>query len=295
MKTTINSTARLTVGAALMGALLCLLSASTIHSGRAPASPLRSHDSLMSRCSDCSRFLPQLLQTSAARADDVSFDGETDHALCNEMGGEFEESCHTVADAFGLHNVDDLLSASPDLLCASMEHCEDQAVQMGYFDEDEDALLEDDQTGTDSDGNGASSLVSGLIEGALGTADKTAAKASTAAKAGDKSKAATMAELTAELTGSASDAAAQQAGAATEATVGAGSIGGLMKQRQMMQMKMQQQQMMQMQMMRMRMMSIMSSNREMKSRMRHMRRHVPGNCDCCQACPPPAAFGRRVA
>ena len=61
----------------------------------------------------------------------------------------------------------------------------------------------------------------------------------------------------------------------------------MVQQRQMMQMQMKMQQQMQMQVMRMRMMSIMASNREMKGEINHIRRHMPGNCDCCQSCPPP--------
>ena len=59
---------------------------------------------------------------------------------------------------------------------------------------------------------------------------------------------------------------------------------GMLQNSAMMGVQQKQQEQMQLQLMRMKMKGIMQANREIKSRMRHMRRHVPGNCDCCQAC-----------
>ncbi len=44
--------------------------------------------------------------------------------------------------------------------------------------------------------------------------------------------------------------------------------------------------MMQLQLIKMKMLAVMDNNREIKARMRHLKRHTPGNCDCCQACRP---------
>ena len=60
----------------------------------------------------------------------------------------------------------------------------------------------------------------------------------------------------------------------------------IMMQKQQLQQQQSTQTLMQLQLIRMKMLATMDSNREIKSRMRHMRRHIPGGCDCCQACKP---------
>jgi hypothetical protein len=58
----------------------------------------------------------------------------------------------------------------------------------------------------------------------------------------------------------------------------------IMLQKQMLQQQQSTSTMMQLQLIRMKMLATMDANREIKARMRHMRRHAPGGCDCCQAC-----------
>jgi hypothetical protein len=92
-------------------------------------------------------------------------------------------------------------------------------------------------------------------------------------------------------------APAPHPGAAAEAAVGEimGSGMTMMQERQMMETQMQQQQMAQIQMLRMRMMSIMNSNRQLKKQEKNIQRHMPGGCDCCQACPPPPAVSNQAS
>jgi hypothetical protein len=62
-------------------------------------------------------------------------------------------------------------------------------------------------------------------------------------------------------------------------------------QRQLLASQQAQQTQMSLQMIKMKILAIMDSNRQIKQRMRTMRRHSPGNCDCCQACRPQKPVG----
>eukprot|EP00162_Nutomonas_longa_P004236 comp15000_c0_seq1/m.22242 comp15000_c0_seq1/g.22242 ORF comp15000_c0_seq1/g.22242 comp15000_c0_seq1/m.22242 type:complete len:244 (-) comp15000_c0_seq1:26-757(-) len=206
---------------------------------------------LMSSCDHCSKFLPMLLEVTGSEGTSEQLSDADAHQVCSKLPGEYERSCHVISQAYGLSNVDLLLATSPDLLCAAVDQCEKQAETLGYF-KDSAKTSGDVLVSENELGGDLSNMDTGLsnMESSNDVAESTLDRSSDPLD----------------------------------------TLRKMMQQRQMMQMQMQQQQMMQMQMMRMRLMSIMSSNREMKSRMNHMRRHIPGNCDCCQACPPPPEF-----
>ena len=342
---------------------------------------------------------------------DTEADAATDRALCNEMDdASFRPACHTVARAFGLHNVDTLLAQAPELLCASMDQCSDAVDEVGLFD-DVDALLEDDEDFDDEeeedehddddldfdffdlldeqpeDSSDAAWLAAEQQADALSGGGRFQQSSQSSfpsysshgrnafnpatwspgrrASCGTEGQGSSCINTNSQgcngvlTTGLCPGPAnikccftrprggdqCHQGGGRCQSTHVAcngrwahfhcpGShavkccyqqspppppppaptppppapkpkppappppltdINAVIKHRQMLAMQTMQQAMQQMQMMRMRMMSIMSSNREMKARLHHMLRHVPGNCDCCRACPPPPIFASRTS
>ena len=249
--------------ALVIGLVLALCSSEVIMSQFTQAPFVYKYeDKLLSKCSACQNFLPEMLQLSAKNVDAhrTDLDVDSDKATCKQASVAHQSGCNNIATAFGLHLVDTLVASSPDLMCAALPACNTAAQGMNYFGstnnkETESGISLIDEGDDESSSTDAQSTDSALAQAALQT-DATAEN-------GVESQA----KFNSVLEG----------------------MKKMMQQRQIMQMQMQQQQMMQMQLMRMRMLSIMASNREMKQRMLHMRRHIPGNCDCCQACPPPPA------
>jgi len=225
---------------------------------------------LMANCDACGKFLPMLLEVTGQHGTSEMLSEKAASEACSRLPAEHQKSCHTISTAFGLHNVDLLLTTAPDLLCAAVSQCESQAESMGLFnsDDNDNSKVTKDADVLVAEGNDMitgqddSSLGNGVMDNGMDLSGNVALGTGSS------------------LTESSLDSAKNPLA----------TLRKMMQQRQMMQMQMQQQQMMQMQMMRMRLMNIMSSNREMKGRMNHMRRHIPGNCDCCQACPPPPEF-----
>ena len=265
-------------------------------------------------CAECRPFIAEL---QALEKDVFPYDSpaalHADQNLCSERMSTdaYKKACMDVAAVSGLHMVPTILASVPQKLCAALDACEDEMATAAVLDGD---LLLSAEVETQA------GLFANLALGALGGGEEavhanasqkkedahatvaleTSAKTTDASKLNAENQAAilTAAKLIAKAKAAQAQAqtvAQSQGQAQAGSTVNAGTTANaateMMQMRQMNEMKRQQAEMMQMQMMRMRMMSIMSSNRDLKKKLRTEKRHLPGGCDCCMACTPGPATG----
>eukprot|EP00163_Fabomonas_tropica_P025744 TRINITY_DN450_c0_g1_i2.p1 TRINITY_DN450_c0_g1~~TRINITY_DN450_c0_g1_i2.p1 ORF type:complete len:235 (-),score=74.00 TRINITY_DN450_c0_g1_i2:326-1030(-) len=224
----------------------------------------------------------------------------------SKVDAEFQPACHTIAHEVGLHQVDNLLAspATTDHICAFLSQC-DEAKDDIHSEilsrADSDVLVD---TGTDA--AAGAGLTDSLLLGALkgdgekedeidgDEADETEAMRDNVSRKKTRGYGVRRGSISLLSKAAAADptkAIAPKGKAEPKKNFGAGKFLSILQQRQLMQLQMQQQHLMQLQMMRMHLLSVMEQNREIKARMRHMKRHTPGNCDCCQACPAPPPTG----
>lgn len=83
---------------------------------------------LLSSCSSCSEFVDVLVAATRGKVSvpsDHQNDLETRAEICGSMEKEeHSAACESVAQMYGLENVDEFVSAAPDLLCEPLSSCD---------------------------------------------------------------------------------------------------------------------------------------------------------------------------
>lgn len=232
----------------------------------------------------------------------------------------YRAACQSLVNKEGsLGTVDALIAAAPTLLCAHLSGCSSTNAVTA---KDADVLLsaealenmalgatgeadEDSENDVTGGAKVRTTVLEGLEEGITASAkgkdldavaEAAEAEAAQRSRAGARQRAGAKVQVKAKAKGKArarNDGGGGGSGGAVAEILSGGM--SMMQERQMQEMQMQQQQMQQVQMMRMRMMAIMNSNRQLKKEERQIQRHMPGGCDCCQACPPPPIFDKQTA
>jgi len=111
--------------------------------------------SLVSSCSSCSNFVDLLVSATRGKmvlpdAENPSEADEQNREVCDDFtNSEHAHACHSIAQMYGLENIDEFVSAAPDLLCEPLTSCQgevssDEATRA--FDDVGDILIGADAT-----------------------------------------------------------------------------------------------------------------------------------------------------